>query len=158
MQHSMDKNKVHSFFRVSVALLLLVFVDSTIPATVQESTADRLHTHVAWLADAARQGRRAGSAGAAESATYISTQFRQLGFEVEVQEFGANRRNVIARYGSANKTILAGAHYDGQGPGFPSAGDNAAGVAVLLELARNMKAAKLPATLVLCAFDEKSRD
>jgi hypothetical protein len=112
---------------------------------------------VAWLADTARQGRRAGSPGAADAAKYISGQFRQLGFDVQIQEFGGNRRNVVAHYGTASKTILAGAHYDGQGPGFPSASDNAAGVAVLLELARDLKAANLSASLVLCAFDDEEQ-
>ena len=154
---TLNKNRTHSLLRVPFAVLLLAFVCSTVPAAVQESSADRLHSHVSWLADSARQGRRAGSVGAADSAKYISDQFRQLGFEVQVQEFGRNRRNVIARYGTAPKTILAGAHYDGQGPGFPSAGDNAAGVAVLLELARNMKEANLSATLVLCAFDDEEQ-
>ena len=35
-----------------------------------------------------------------------------------MQEFGNNRRNVVARYGSADRHVVIGAHYDGQ-PGFP---------------------------------------
>jgi hypothetical protein len=153
----LDKNRNPRFPRTTIVLFLLAIICSSIPAAVPESPVDRLHSHVAWLADAARQGRRAGSRGAADSAKYVSDQFRQLGFDVQMQEFGGNRRNVVARYGSASRIILAGAHYDGQGPGFPSASDNAAGIAVLLELARDMKAANLSASLVMCAFDDEEQ-
>jgi hypothetical protein len=74
-----------------------------------------------------------------------------------MQEFGGNRRNVIARLGNSPRTIVAGAHYDGQGPGFPSASDNAAGTAILLELARNLSTAKLPVSLVMVAFDDEEQ-
>jgi len=152
-----DKNRTPSLPRTAIVLFLLALICTSIPAAVPESSVDRLQSHVAWLTDTARQGRRAGSRGAADSAKYISDQFRQLGFEVQMQEFGGNRRNVVARYGSDSRIILAGAHYDGQGPGFPSASDNAAGVAVLLELAKSMKAANLSASLVMCAFDDEEQ-
>ena len=118
---------------------------------------DALRGHVDWLSDAARVGRRAGSAGAAESAQYIAKQFEQIGFDVQVQPFGSNRRNVAARWGTAEKYIVLGAHYDGQGTGMPSASDNAAGVAVLLELARDLKSADLPVSIVAVAFDDEEQ-
>ena len=43
-------------------------------------------------------------------------------------------RSRVARRGAATDYIVVGAHYDGQGKGFPSASDNAAGVAVLTVL------------------------
>src|SRR4030095_16143914 len=43
--------------------------------------------------------------------------------------------------------------YDGQGTGFPSASDNAAGVAVVLEVARELKSKSLPVSIVAVAFD-----
>ena len=49
-----------------------------------------------------------------------------------------------------------GAHYDGQ-DGFPSASDNAAGVAVLIELARDLKAMNLPVSIVAVAFDDEEQ-
>jgi hypothetical protein len=42
----------------------------------------------------------------------------------------------------ADEAVLLGAHHDGQGPGFPSANDNASGVAAVLEAARSLLAAK----------------
>jgi len=143
--------------RRSRAVLVTLLLSSLLSAAVPATSVERLHAHVAWLADSARQGRRAGSQGAVDSAKYISDQFREMGFEVQMQELSGNRRNVVARYGTAMKTIIAGAHYDGQGPGFPSASDNAAGVAVLLELARNLKTANVPASLVMVAFDDEEQ-
>jgi len=119
--------------------------------------ADKLRTHVNWLADPAREGRRAGLQGAVDTSHYITTQLRQIGFDVQTQEFGGNRRNVIARRGTADKYIVVGAHYDGQGTGFPSASDNAAGVAVLIELGRELASAQLPVSLVMVAFDDEEQ-
>jgi hypothetical protein len=133
------------------ACLLLAF------CSISAVQPDGLHTTVAWLADPARAGRRAGQPGAVESAKYISDRFKEIGFNAQMQEFGGNRRNVIARRGEAQNYIVLGAHYDGQGAGFPSASDNAAGVAVLLELGRELSRANLPVSLVLIAFDDEEQ-
>lgn len=144
-------------FRIRcIVVAALIFV-CTISSAAPAGSIERIHSHVSWLADSARQGRRAGTQGAVDSANYISGQFRDSGFDVQMQEFGGNRRNVVARLGNSPKTIVAGAHYDGQGPGFPSASDNAAGTAVLLELAKSLSAAKLPVSLVLVAFDDEEQ-
>jgi hypothetical protein len=42
----------------------------------------------------------------------------------------------------AGEAVLLSAHHDGQGPGFPSANDNASGVAALLEAARALLGAR----------------
>lgn len=120
-------------------------------------SADRLRAHVTWLADPARQGRHAGSAGAAAAADYISQQLKDMGCEVQTQDFGGRRKNVVGRIGKADRYILLGAHYDGQGPGMPSASDNAAGVAVILELVRELKGRELPVSLVAVAFDDEEQ-
>ena len=117
---------------------------------------DRLQVHVTWLASSGLAGRRSGQPGAERAAQYISDQFRQSGFDVRMQQFSDNRRNVVARYGSADRHIVLGAHYDGQ-TGFPSASDNAAGVAVLIELASSLKAMNLPVSLVAIAFDDEEQ-
>ena len=117
---------------------------------------DRLRGHIAFLANPDLSGRRSGQPGAAKAAQYIFDRFREAGFDVRMQEFSNNRRNVVARLGSADRHILLGAHYDGQ-PGFPSASDNAAGVAVMIELARDLKALNLPVSLVVVAFDDEEQ-
>jgi Zn-dependent M28 family amino/carboxypeptidase len=73
-----------------------------------------------------------------------------------MQEFSDDRRNVVARYGSEDRHILIAAHYDGQA-GMPAASDNAAGVAMLIELGRELRAMNLPVSLVLVAFDDEEQ-
>src|SRR2546425_7333393 len=125
--------------------------------TISAISVDRLKSHVTWLSDPAREGRHGGTAGAAADADYLAEKFKELGFDVQKQEFGGNRRNVVAKGGTAERYILIGAHYDGQGNGMPSASDNAAGVAVMLELARDLKAKELPVSIVAVAFDDEEQ-
>jgi hypothetical protein len=141
-------------FRKHVALIALLVFSSVAFSAI---SVDRLKTDIAWLSDTDRGGRRAGTPGAAASAEYIASAFRDIGFNVQMQEFTNNRRNVVARFGDSDRYILLGAHYDGQGPGFPSASDNAAGIAVLLELARELKDTKLPVSIVEIAFDDEEQ-
>src|SRR5215813_5384007 len=137
----------------------LLFIASLVLAALSISAVslDRLKAHVAWLADPAREGRHAGSPGAAAAAEYISQQFKEMGCDVQVQDFGGRRRNVVGKIGTADRYILLGAHYDGQGPGMPSASDNAAGVAVVIELLRELKGRELPVSLVAIAFDDEEQ-
>jgi hypothetical protein len=118
---------------------------------------DRLKAHVTWLSDPAREGRRAGTAGAAAAAEYIAQQLKELGGEVQMQDFGGSRKNVIAKIGSNERYILLGAHYDGQGAGMPSASDNATGVAVVIELVRELKMKALPISIIAVAFDDEEQ-
>jgi hypothetical protein len=48
---------------------------------VDPEVAARLRADVAWLADDAREGRRAGTAGEAEAARWIAARFAELGLE-----------------------------------------------------------------------------
>jgi hypothetical protein len=140
--------------RNSILLALVAIVGLL---SISAVTVDRLKAHVTWLSDAAREGRYAGSPGAAASAEYILQQLKELGCDVQKQDFGGGRKNVVARVGAADRYILLGAHYDGQGPGMPSASDNAAGVAVMLELVRELKSRSLPVSLVAVAFDDEEQ-
>src|SRR5258708_4747071 len=129
--------KLKKFSAVIISLLLAFLSISAI-------SVDRLKAHITWLADPAREGRFAGSPGAAAAAEYISSQLKAMGCDVQMQDFGGRRKNVIGKIGTAGRYILIGAHYDGQGPGFPSASDNAAGVATVLEMVRELKSKDLP--------------
>src|SRR5881396_1002704 len=130
----MKRNKVSLLFSSLLVALL----------TVSAVSLDRLKGHVTWLTDPSREGRHAGSPGAAAAAEYLAGRFKEIGFDVHLQEFGGNRRNVVAKAGNAERYILIGAHYDGQGAGMPSASDNAAGVAVMLEVSREWTSKELP--------------
>jgi hypothetical protein len=140
-------------YRLSAFILTVILAFVSIGAV----SVDRLKAHVTWLADPAREGRHAGSAGAAASAEYISQQLKDLGCDVQMQDFGGRRRNVVGKIGSAERYVLLGAHYDGQGTGMPSASDNAAGVAVVIELLRELKAKDLPVSIVAVAFDDEEQ-
>jgi len=125
--------------------------------TLSAVSADRLKAEISWLADPAREGRHAGTAGAAAAADYIARQLKDLGCEVQMQDFGGGRRNVVGHIGTAARYVLIGAHYDGQGPGMPSASDNAAGVAVTIEILRELKSKELPVSLAVVAFDDEEQ-
>src|SRR5882672_10510855 len=131
----MQKMRKTSILLVSVLVALL---------TISAISVDRLKSHVTWLSDPAREGRRSGTDGAVAAAEYLAGKFKDSGFDVQKQEFGGKRQNVVAKSGTAERYILIGAHYDGQGTGMPSASDNAAGVAVVLEIARELKSKALP--------------
>src|SRR5215468_10961223 len=137
--------------------ILLAFVAIAGLLCISAVSVDQLKAHVTWLSDPAREGRYAGSPGAAAAAEYISQQLKEMGCDVQMQEFGGRRKNVVARVGTSDRYILIGAHYDGQGPGMPSASDNAAGVAVVLEVVRDLKSRELPVSLVAVAFDDEEQ-
>jgi Zn-dependent M28 family amino/carboxypeptidase len=90
---------------------------------------------------------------------YIQNQLQQWG-DVEAYPFKLKARthqNLILKLPSqpgfeGRSPILIGAHYDGV-PGTPGADDNASGVAVLLELARQLAAQPLRYPVQLIAFD-----
>src|SRR5437879_5955032 len=142
------KKKNLSLFLASLLLALL---------TLSAVSADRLKAHVTWLADPAREGRYAGTPGAQAAADYIASQLKEIGCNVQMQDFGGRRRNVVGRIGTAARYVLIGAHYDGQGPGMPSASDNAAGVAVTIEILREVRSKELPVSLVAVAFDDEEQ-
>src|SRR5204862_8191597 len=86
------KTKKPSLFLSALLLALL---------TLSAVSADRLKSHVTWLADPAREGRYAGTPGAAAAADYIANQFKEIGCDVQMQDFGGRRRNVVGRIGKA---------------------------------------------------------
>src|SRR5262252_3927945 len=95
----------------------LLYIASVVLALLSISavSVDRLKAHVTWLADSARDGRHAGTPGAAAASEYISEQMKALGCDVQMQGFGSGRRNVIGKVGSGDRYLILGAHYDGQG-------------------------------------------
>jgi hypothetical protein len=121
-------------------------VPASAPAEVFAS--GRALAHVRVLA---QEPRPAGSVAHARVQAYLLEELRGLGLEPHVQEataiagrFGAAGRvaNIVARVegtGARGDALLLVAHYDGVGAG-PAAGDDAAGVAALLEAVRALQA------------------
>jgi glutaminyl-peptide cyclotransferase len=97
--------------------------------------------------------RPAGSRGSRREVELILRRLREAGIgEVRVQRpYG----NVVARIpGAEPGTVVAGAHYDTKEiAGFVGANDGASGVAVLLELARDLPAQLDGPSLDLVFFD-----
>ncbi|MEZ5976568.1 MAG: M20/M25/M40 family metallo-hydrolase, partial [Planctomycetota bacterium] len=143
----------------------------------------RMMRRVQWLADPARQGRGLASEGLAASAEYIAEAMAEIGLEpggdngTWFQDFPVaegpggqptTARNVVGILRGTTwpeQSLLLTAHYDHLGMGWPDvhagdentlhpgADDNASGVAVMLELAQNLKASGPGArSLVVVAF------
>jgi Zn-dependent M28 family amino/carboxypeptidase len=89
------------------------------------------------------------------AAAYIRDRFREASARVSEQPFaveGKIYRNVVGTLGpETDERIVVGAHYDAYHP-YPGAGDNASGVAGLLELAALLAKVKLPLRVDLVAF------
>ena len=115
------------------------------------------------VADANGGNRASGTSGYEESARYVEEQLRAAGYSPVRQTFTfrgdgrGNKRvesfNILADTGgSAERTVVVGAHLDSvqEGPGI---NDNASGVAAVLETAAWMKEAGItPANRVRFAF------
>ncbi len=96
-----------------------------------------------------------GSPAHAQAVQWMAGQLKQAGWQVEIQQtqaMGHPIQNVIAKKGSANHPwLILGAHYDSRmladrdplptnrTQPVPGADDGASGVAVLLEIARDLK-------------------
>jgi aminopeptidase YwaD len=92
-----------------------------------------------------------------QAAKYIKGEFVKAGLDVKedaLQWEGGSYKNIVAEKKgktSPDRVLIVGAHYDTV-PGTPGADDNASGVAVLLEIARNIQSVSLEGTVRLIAF------
>jgi hypothetical protein len=102
--------------------------------------------------------------GGRKAAEFIADQFRATGLKPATartdffQPIAGGGQNVIGVIegrdaASNNEFIIIGAHYDGFGEGFAGAMDNAAGVAVMVEIARAMVKNPAQRSLLFAAFD-----
>lgn len=117
---------------------------------------DRLRAWVEALCSEECAGRAPGTPGGIAARRIIVEALRGAGLAVHEQPLPAGA-NVIATAGGTGRTVLVGAHYDhlGRHGGevYRGADDNAAAVAVLLELGRALAASPPAGRVVLCAFD-----
>jgi len=125
---------------------------------------ERMIATVAELASPAMRGRGAGTPELDRAADSIAAAMRSAGLELLPPDPAA--KNVIGVLRGtkpewAEQSVVVGAHYDHLGTGAdgvvrPGADDNASGVAVLLELARQMAAAgPQPRAIVFAAFADE---
>jgi aminopeptidase S len=107
-------------------------------------------------------GRVSGSAGNRATADDLVVALKALpGLSVSEPAVAGDRfplRNIVAtRAGQSTSELLLGAHYDSPYPG-PGMVDNAAGVAILLELARQFAGSSPRCRLRFVFFDSEERD
>jgi alkaline phosphatase isozyme conversion protein len=111
--------------------------------------------------------RDPGSDGEVQTAEYIQGAFEEIGYSVEISEFTADDEgdtitstNVIAvKEGASEQVIVVGAHYDdAYEDGTTGADDNASGVAVMLEAARQVFNMETPYTIQFIAFGSEELD
>ena len=118
----------------------------TLPVTSE--LADRLRTHVVFLAAPELQGRKPGTEGNRKAADHLAVRFHEAGLE-PLPSLGGYRQaldgnlgdNVIGWRPASGQTgpapwILLAAHFDHLGGDYLGADDNASAVAILMETAR----------------------
>ncbi|HEY4220759.1 MAG TPA: M28 family peptidase [Myxococcota bacterium] len=105
-------------------------------------------------------GRRAGSPGGAAARAMVTRSLRAAGLDPFEQEVPAcNGANVLASIkGDVNRWVLVAAHYDHLGRDrsgtYRGADDNAAAVAILVEVARGLAQARADGRgVIIAAFD-----
>ncbi|ULA60445.1 MAG: PeptidaseM28 domain-containing protein [Nitrospira sp.] len=117
---------------------------------ITTAPAQRLQTHVSFLASPALTGRQPGTPGNRQAAQYIEEQFRLVGLQ-PLTSLGSYRQTISDRIGdnvigvippinhtARTRWIVIGAHYDHLGYPFLGADDNASSIAILIETARNL--------------------
>lgn len=114
-------------------------------------SAERALKHIQHIAT---QPRHLGTAANDSTRAYLIQQLSKMGLEINIQEgIGISKRynvsgyvrNILAELPGTDphKTILLMAHYDSV-PSGPGAGDDASGVAVILEVLRALTSGNLP--------------
>jgi hypothetical protein len=129
------------------------------------SSARALAVLADWLGDGAP--RPAGSVAHGAARERLLERLGALGLEPEVQEQLARRgggrialvRNVLARVpgNTGGRAVLLSAHYDSVAAG-PGAGDDGSGVAILLEVARALRAGPAPERDVILLFSDAEEE
>ena len=169
--------------RFNTLLLSLLLVTSAVaadkPPTPQTPIAvNDVKPHVLWLADPARQGRSGDAAR--ESANYLRDHFRRLKLQplfdnsyfqdLPGRPDAKKQPRTVGRNVGAilpgrrcNEIVILSAHYDHLGVRkdtvYPGADDNASGVALMLEIARQLANRKTPPqrTIAFIGFDLEER-
>lgn len=104
-------------------------------------------------------GRAVGSAGGRLARDLVVRAFADAGYECELQPIPAiGGTNVLARLpGESDRWVVVAAHYDhiGEGPAgiCRGADDNAAAVAILVDVARALRGQRLKRGVLFASFD-----
>ncbi len=104
------------------------------------------------LASAEFAGRTSKSEGAQKAADFIVSQFRDAGLKL-LPGAAPNVAGVIEGKERKDEFVLVSAHYDSFGGAFAGAMDNAAGVAVMIEIAKLLGKTPPQRSVLFIAFD-----
>ncbi len=118
-----------------------------------EASVDSLRQHVQNLTSAQMNGREFGTDGDRLASAYVQERFAEYGliapeqYPNYLQPLPGGGQNVLGILRDSDpelsrECVIIDAHQDHMGEGFPGASDNAAGVAVMLELARILSSRK----------------
>ena len=137
-------------------LMTLFLIATAIPLPVCADETDTLAGTIRVLTDY----RRVPGLDDGPAADYIASRLEEDGYTVHEEPFTvetdagpATTRNVIGiKGGSGPGIVVICAHYDAYGPNCPGADDNAAGVAVMLEVARELQSEPLNRSVYFIAF------
>jgi aminopeptidase YwaD len=100
--------------------------------------------------------RKSGTQAEDDALIYAKTYLQDLGYQVDTVPVtlpgGKSSRDLYAiKQGRSNSVVVVGGHIDSKA-GAPGGNDNASGVAVVLELARDLQAADTAATIEFVVF------
>jgi hypothetical protein len=118
---------------------------------------DRIHEHVEYISFQIGKRHHRNPGGLQKTSDYIRDVLSSMGYKPTDQTYpvgGQLRRNIVAELGGSilkNEIIVIGASYDSPRRS-PGANMNASGVAVLLELAREMRGKRVSRTVRFVFF------
>ncbi|MEA1902052.1 MAG: M28 family peptidase [Actinomycetota bacterium] len=126
----------------------------------QSPVEERLAAVVELLCSDPYLPRNTGARGAVEAASYLASELESLGLEPAgeegyLQEIPViNGSNVLGSIPArSDRWVVLAAHFDACGWENPGANDNAAGVAVVLELARRLISMEPEHSILIALFD-----
>jgi len=138
--------------RLAVSIILLILF--LLPIINAVELENRLEKHVYVLSEEIGVRNAFTYQPLELAADYIVDEFEKIGYDVQILPYSAGGRlfkNIQAEKKGDDEIIIIGAHYDTVRT-TPGADDNAAGVAVLLELARLMAKKNITKTIRFVAF------
>ena len=168
------KNAFQFLILLSIPLFIIGICSAyqSVPGEIQEthnypslSVSTSAWDHLIYLSDTLGS-RLSGSHDEEITAEYINEFFESNGYQTVIQPFSfysdddeeLTSVNVIAeKPGDSERIVIVGAHYDSIGDG-DGADDNAASVAIMLEIAERMKDIPTGSTIRFIAFGAEEID